>query len=280
MNYLSERQPDTSDRIDVLNRSRIKVWLCVKDCFYLSKLYQKACDFERARDMESILAPCIPCSPPTTAPQTVVDHLSKIMCLGASENSVSWQVLQLNMGLLTILRKQREKEREIRVLILGLDNAGKTTVTKKFLGEDLTSIEPTLGFNIMTVEFKGFTINFWDVGGQKSLRSYWRNYFEQTDALIWVVDSGDEERLLACRDELRSLLSEERLLGASLLVLANKQDLHSALRVAEIAKLLELDEIKSHHWRIYGCSAITGENLLEAVEWMCEDVASRIFTLE
>ncbi|KIH62748.1 ADP-ribosylation factor family protein [Ancylostoma duodenale] len=103
------------------------------------------------------------------------------------------------MGLLTILRKQREREREIRVLILGLDNAGKTTITKKFLGEDLSTVEPTLGiaisdtsFNIKTVDFHGFTINFWDVGGQKSLRSYWRNYFEQTDALIWVVDSGDQ----------------------------------------------------------------------------------------
>ncbi|EPB78574.1 ADP-ribosylation factor family protein [Ancylostoma ceylanicum] len=184
------------------------------------------------------------------------------------------------MGLLTILRKQREREREIRVLILGLDNAGKTTITKKFLGEDLSTVEPTLGFNIKTVDFHGFTINFWDVGGQKSLRSYWRNYFEQTDALIWVVDSGDQERLLACREELRSLLGEERLSGATLLVLANKQDLPSAARVADIAKLLELDEIKSHHWRIYSCSAMTGENLLEAVTWMCDDVASRIFTLE
>ncbi|XGW07936.1 hypothetical protein V3C99_010784 [Haemonchus contortus] len=184
------------------------------------------------------------------------------------------------MGLLSILRKQREREREIRVLILGLDNAGKTTITKKFLGEDLSLVEPTLGFNIKTVDFQGFTINFWDVGGQKSLRSYWRNYFEQTDALIWVVDSGDQERLLACRDELRSLLGEERLSGASLLVLANKQDLPSAARVTDIAKMLELEEIKSHHWRIYSCSAMTGENLLEAVSWMCDDVASRIFTLE
>ncbi|VDL69670.1 unnamed protein product [Nippostrongylus brasiliensis] len=184
------------------------------------------------------------------------------------------------MGLLSILRKQREREREIRVLILGLDNAGKTTITKKFLGEDLSLVEPTLGFNIKTVDFHGFTINFWDVGGQKSLRSYWRNYFEQTDALIWVVDSGDRERLIACREELKSLLTEERLSGATLLVLANKQDLPSAAKVGDIAKLMELEEIKSHHWRIYSCSAMTGENLLEAVSWMCDDVASRIFTLE
>ncbi|WKX94505.1 hypothetical protein Q1695_011634 [Nippostrongylus brasiliensis] len=184
------------------------------------------------------------------------------------------------MGLLSILRKQREREREIRVLILGLDNAGKTTITKKFLGEDLSLVEPTLGFNIKTVDFHGFTINFWDVGGQKSLRSYWRNYFEQTDALIWVVDSGDRERLIACQEELKSLLTEERLSGATLLVLANKQDLPSAAKVGDIAKLMELEEIKSHHWRIYSCSAMTGENLLEAVSWMCDDVASRIFTLE
>ena len=52
-------------------------------------------------------------------------------------------------------------------------------------------------------------MNIWDVGGQKSIRSYWRNYFEQTDAVVWVVDSADIRRLELCRDELRSLLREE-----------------------------------------------------------------------
>ncbi|PAV56743.1 hypothetical protein WR25_05007 isoform B [Diploscapter pachys] len=141
------------------------------------------------------------------------------------------------MGLLTILRKQRAREREMRILILGLDNAGKTTIMKKFMGQSTDQIEPTLGFNIKTVEFKGFALNLWDVGGQRSLRSYWRNYFEQTDALIWVVDSGDKERLAQCSEELKKLLSEERLVGASLLVLANKQDLPGAATVQTIAKV-------------------------------------------
>ena len=94
------------------------------------------------------------------------------------------------MGLLSILRKLKEKEKDVRILMLGLDNAGKTTILKKFNGEDINSISPTLGFNIKTLEHKGYNLNIWDVGGQKSLRSYWRNYFETTDGLIWVVDSA------------------------------------------------------------------------------------------
>jgi ADP-ribosylation factor-like protein 2 len=83
------------------------------------------------------------------------------------------------MGLLTILRKLREREREMRLLILGLDNAGKTTMVLKFNGDNIDTIEPTLGFNIITLEHRGYKLNVWDVGGQKSLRTYWKNYFEQ-----------------------------------------------------------------------------------------------------
>ena len=127
------------------------------------------------------------------------------------------------MGLLSILKKLKEKEKEVRLLMLGLDNAGKTTILKKFNGEDINEIAPTLGFNIKTLDHRGFKLNIWDVGGQKSLRSYWRNYFEATDGLIWVVDSADKRRLEDCRKELHTLLGEERLLGATLLVFANKQ---------------------------------------------------------
>ncbi|TPP65758.1 ADP ribosylation factor 2 [Fasciola gigantica] len=184
------------------------------------------------------------------------------------------------MGLLTILKKLKQKEREVRVLILGLDNAGKTTVVKKFKGEDINGISPTLGFSIQTLEHMGYKLNIWDVGGQRSLRSYWRNYFETTDALIWVVDSADRIRLEDCRDELAKLLQEERLAGATLLIFANKQDLASSIRPVEIREALALDEIKSHHWCILGCSAVTGENLLEGVNWLLKDVSSRIFSSE
>lgn len=83
------------------------------------------------------------------------------------------------MGLLSILKKVKQKERELRLLILGLDNAGKTTILKKFNGEDINEISPTVGFNIKTLEYAGYTLNVWDVGGQSTIRAYWRNYFEQ-----------------------------------------------------------------------------------------------------
>ncbi|XP_043783282.1 ADP-ribosylation factor-like protein 2 isoform X1 [Cervus elaphus] len=159
----------------------------------------------------------------------------------------------------------------------GLDNAGKTTILKKFNGEDIDTISPTLGFNIKTLEHRGFKLNIWDVGGQKSLRSYWRNYFESTDGLIWVVDSADRQRMQDCQRELQNLLVEERLAGATLLIFANKQDLPGALSSNAIREALELDSIRSHHWCIQGCSAVTGENLLPGIDWLLDDISSRIF---
>ncbi|XP_032820867.1 ADP-ribosylation factor-like protein 2 [Petromyzon marinus] len=184
------------------------------------------------------------------------------------------------MGLMTILKKMKQKEREVRLLMLGLDNAGKTTILKKFNGEDIDTISPTLGFNIKTLEHRGFKLNIWDVGGQKSLRSYWRNYFESTDGLVWVVDSADRRRLEDCGKELASLLQEERLTGATLLVFANKQDLAGALSADNIKEALDLEAIKTHHWCILGCSAVTGENLLMGIDWILDDISSRIFTKE
>ncbi|CAG9859652.1 unnamed protein product [Phyllotreta striolata] len=184
------------------------------------------------------------------------------------------------MGFLTVLKKMKQKEKEMRILLLGLDNAGKTTILKRFNGEPINTISPTLGFNIKTLEHNGFKLNMWDVGGQKSLRSYWRNYFECTDGLIWVVDSADKRRLEDCKAELNTLLKEERLAGATLLVFANKQDLPGALGLDELRSVLELDDIKTHHWRIISCSAVTGENLLAGMDWVVSDIAARIFTLD
>ncbi|KAJ9578781.1 hypothetical protein L9F63_004989 [Diploptera punctata] len=164
--------------------------------------------------------------------------------------------------------------------MLGLDNAGKTTILKRFNGEEIDTISPTLGFNIKTLEHRGYKLNVWDVGGQKSLRSYWRNYFESTDGLIWVVDSADKRRLDDCRKELHALLEEERLAGATLLVFSNKQDLPGALTAEEIRDVLELESIKTHHWKIVWCSAVTGQNLLEGINWLIDDIAARIFTLD
>lgn len=123
------------------------------------------------------------------------------------------------MSFLTIVRKARLREHETRVLLLGLDNAGKTTVLYRLLGESLSEVSPTLGFEIRTVQravphaedVQGHgpdtvTMNVWDVGGQTSLRAYWRNYFESTDAIVWVVDAADGARVSDSEHELCLLL--------------------------------------------------------------------------
>ncbi|KAE9466976.1 hypothetical protein C3L33_01113, partial [Rhododendron williamsianum] len=208
------------------------------------------------------------------------------------------------MGLLSIIRKIKRKEKEMRILMVGLDNSGKTTIVLKINGEDTSVISPTLGFNIKTITYNKYTLNIWDVGGQRTIRSYWRNYFEQTDGLVWVVDSSDLRRLDDCKFELHNLLKEERLSGASLLILANKQDIHGALSPHEIAKVreaclqfliglseslsciykmqvLNLEGLdKTRHWEIVGCSAYTGAGLLEGFDWLVQDIASRIYMLD
>ncbi|KAJ3009996.1 ADP-ribosylation factor-like protein 2 [Thoreauomyces humboldtii] len=185
------------------------------------------------------------------------------------------------MGLLTVLKKLKQKEKEIRLLMLGLDNAGKTTILKRINGEDISTISPTLGFNIKTLAYNGYKLNIWDVGGQKSIRSYWRNYFEATDGVVWVVDSADRgDRWKDCRAELKGLLQEERLSGASLLIFANKQDLPGALSSEEIAEILDLKSILTHHWQIIPCSAVTGENLLNGMDWIVTDISKRIYMLD
>lgn len=181
------------------------------------------------------------------------------------------------MVLLSIIRKNKLKERELRILFLGLDNSGKSTILKRIQGKEIDQVSPTLGFDISSLPYNGYTLNIWDVGGQKTLRPYWRNYFERTDCVVWVVDSGDRGRMEDCKEELWALLGEERLAGATILVFANKQDIRGSMNAAEIRVALHLDQITTHTWRIQPCSAVTGEHLMEGIEWAIKDVGRRIY---
>ena len=173
------------------------------------------------------------------------------------------------MGLLNLIRKLRKTEKEVKILVLGLDNAGKTSILKVLSNEkDITQITPTHGFNIKNLSHEGFKLNVWDVGGQKTLRAYWTNYFEGTDGLVFVIDSADGKRLKESGVELQDLLQAEELKGTPLLIFANKQDLVQALSPEEISKDLTLTEITNRQWSIVACSAKTEEGLQEGMEWL------------
>ena len=139
------------------------------------------------------------------------------------------------MGLLSLLRKLKRSDSEARILVLGLDNAGKTTILKKLSEEDITHVMPTQGFNIKSLVHEGFKLNVWDIGGQKSIRPYWRNYFDNTDALVYVIDSADRQRVEEAGEELGKLLQEDKMGGIPLMVFANKQDLLNALTADEVS---------------------------------------------
>jgi len=164
-------------------------------------------------------------------------------------------------GLLSLLRNLKKDSEEFRVLMLGLDNSGKTTALKKLAGEDVTHITPTQGFNIKSVQQEGFKLNVWDIGGQKHIRPYWKNYYQNTDAIVYMIDSADKRRTDEAADELATLLEEEDLAGVPVLVYANKQDLLNAMTAAEVMDSLDIKGDKSRWVHVEGCSAKTGEGL-------------------
>jgi len=152
--------------------------------------------------------------------------------------------------------------------MLGLDNAGKTTILKKLSEEDISHVMPTQGFNVKSLVHEGFKLNVWDIGGQKTIRPYWSNYFESSDVLCYVIDSSDRRRLEESGAELAELLAEDKLASVALLIFANKQDLLQAVPADEINDVLKLNNIKDRIWTIQACSAKTGEGLQEGMEWL------------
>ncbi|XP_033737283.1 ADP-ribosylation factor-like [Pecten maximus] len=165
------------------------------------------------------------------------------------------------------------RKRQMRVLLNGLDAAGKTTTLYKLrLGEVVTTI-PTIGLNIETVECKKIQLVTWDIGGRGFLRPLYRNYYAETDAVVFVVDSNDKVRTEQAQKLLLAIVNEDMLKKVIIVIMANKQDLPGSMTPEEVHEKLDVDSIcKTHTCKVFGTSATTGEGLYDMLDWLVEAV--------
>lgn len=163
-----------------------------------------------------------------------------------------------------------------RVVFLGLDAAGKTTVLYNLnLGEVVHTI-PTIGFNVETLSHKNLTLACWDIGGQKKIRALWYHYFQGTDAVVFVIDSNDRHRIEEAKEELYHVMNHDLLVNAALLVYANKQDLPNVMTTAEIVDKLELSQnFRTRKWQVQGCVAVEGSGLYDGLDWLAHTLQTR-----
>ncbi|KAJ7597497.1 ADP-ribosylation factor [Mycena floridula] len=187
-------------------------------------------------------------------------------------------------ALFSNLLGNKEMRKSIRV---GLDGAGKTTILYKLkLGETVTTI-PTIGtffalwltlssgFNVETVEYRNISFTVWDVGGQDRIRALWRHYYQNTQGVIFVVDSSDRDRVQDAREEIQKMLAQDELTDAQLLVFANKQDLPNSMSASELTDKLGLHALRSKNWYIQAACASTGDGLYEGLEWLANNMKRR-----
>ncbi|NWH73836.1 ARL14 protein, partial [Piaya cayana] len=162
---------------------------------------------------------------------------------------------------------KHSRVKQANILMLGLDSAGKSTLLYKFKCNEVFLTTPTIGFNVDMIETrKDFTMTFWDVGGQQKMRELWCTFLENTDGLLYVVDSSDKRRLEESKKEFVLILKNDFIKNVPVIVLANKQDLPGALNAEEITRRFNMKKYCSdRNWYVQPCCALTGEGLSEAL---------------
>jgi len=164
---------------------------------------------------------------------------------------------------------------EMRVVTLGLDGSGKTSILFKLKQNEFVPTIPTIGFNVETLEFKTVKFTVWDVGGQHKLRPLWKHYYLNTQAVIFVLDTSNRERLSEAHGELVKLMSEKELKDASLLILANKQDVAGCSTIEEITDEFSLYKLCcGRSWHIQACDAVSGMGLQDGLEWLSRQLVA------
>eukprot|EP01113_Clastostelium_recurvatum_P028642 TRINITY_DN3461_c0_g1_i1.p1 TRINITY_DN3461_c0_g1~~TRINITY_DN3461_c0_g1_i1.p1 ORF type:complete len:205 (+),score=36.62 TRINITY_DN3461_c0_g1_i1:1-615(+) len=192
-----------------------------------------------------------------------------IICNSSGTRSVFIPAITMGGKIAKLFSKSGK---DTRILMLGLDGAGKTTILYKLkIGEIVTTI-PTIGFNVEQVTYRRTSFSVWDVGGQDKIRPLWRHYYQNTVGLIYVVDASDRERIEESKEELTKLLTEAELSDVLVLVFANKQDLPNAASESELVDMLELRRLKNRRWFMQPACAARGDGLYEGLDWLIDNL--------
>jgi small GTP-binding protein len=162
-----------------------------------------------------------------------------------------------------------------KILLLGMQNAGKTTILYRLSLGQVVKTTPTIGSNVEELIYENVKFQAWDLGGQESTRSVWDVYYMNTDGVIYVIDSQDENNYEESKNQFHKIIKNATLKNSTILIFANKQDLPGAKTVEEIIRDYELDKIRNHSWKILSCSAIKGEGLIEGIKWLSEQLVFR-----
>ncbi|XP_014855612.1 PREDICTED: ADP-ribosylation factor-like protein 14 [Poecilia mexicana] len=158
---------------------------------------------------------------------------------------------------------------QVQVLLLGLDNAGKSTLLYKLKHNASVSTVPTIGFNVEMLDArknrKNIAVTVWDVGGQDKMREHWQDYYQNAAAVVFVVDTSDFGRMDEARSEMERALRSDHLRGCPVVLLANKQDVSGALTVTEMKDRFNMRRMcAGRDWLVQPCSASTGFGVEEA----------------
>ena len=179
------------------------------------------------------------------------------------------------MGLFDLLKDYKGLKKDPNLIILGLDNAGKTTILYYLTEEKNTEIKPTKGTNTKTIIQDEYKISLCDIGGHKDIRQFWPNFFNNCDGIIYVIDASDETRIDEVNDELTSLIKDEKLSQLPLLIFANKSELDNVLEADEIISKLDLENVTDRDWLLYASSALSGFGIMEGFIWLMNKISSK-----
>ncbi|XP_070786797.1 ADP-ribosylation factor-like protein 13B isoform X2 [Enoplosus armatus] len=180
------------------------------------------------------------------------------------------------------LKRWREPARKVTLVMVGLDNAGKTATVRGIQGDNPLDVAPTVGFSKVDLKQGKFEVTIFDLGGGKRIRGIWKNYYSESHGVVFVVDSSDVQRIQETRDTMAEVLQHPRIAGKPVLVLANKQDQEGALAEADIIENLSLEKLVNENkclCQIEPCSAVLGygkkvdKSIKKGLKWLLNNIA-------